>query len=60
MKYLVMLNTVYENGEVAEIISSGFVTSLEDGELWFNMYKPDDGTQVDYTIFSLMEIRKGK
>jgi len=58
MKYLVMLNTIYENGEVAEIISCGFVTSLEEGEFWFCNNKPDDGTQVDYTIYSLMEIRK--
>jgi hypothetical protein len=57
-KYLAMLNTVYENGEVAEIIAAAVVKNPEVGELWFCANKPDDGTQVDYSLYKLINIRR--
>jgi len=56
-QYLAMLNSVYEDGNVAEIIAAQLVDSPEDGEMWFCANKPDDGTQVDYTLYPLTEIR---
>ena len=58
-EYLAMLNTVYEDGEVAEIIAAEFVKDPEEGEFFFCNNKPDDGTQVDYTLYKLINIRKG-
>lgn len=58
-KYLALLNTVYTDGKVAEIIAAGLVENKEEGEFWFNNNKPDDGTQVDYTLWGLLDIRLG-
>ena len=55
-KYLAMLNSVYTDGSVAEIIAASLVENLEEGELWFGAEKPDDGTQVDYTLHKLTDV----
>jgi len=55
-KYLVMLNSIYENGSIAEIIAVNIVDSLEEGELWFCNNKPEDGTEVDYTLHKLSDL----
>lgn len=56
-KYLALLNSVYENGEPAEIIAASLVKTPEDGELFFYNNKPNDRTQVDYTLYKLANIR---
>ena len=55
-QYLAILNAVLVDGGKDDIIAAELVENEHEGELWFGMIKPDDGTQVDYTLWSLVEI----
>jgi len=57
-KYLAMLNTVYTDGSVAEIIAAQLVGNREEGELFCNRSIPEDGADIDYTLFRLIDIGK--
>jgi len=58
MKYLAMLNTVLEGGGCGDVIVAKLVDDLEDGEAFCCENRPDDGTQVDYTLYKLTDILK--
>ena len=58
MKYLAILNAVLKDGSPDDIIAAELVESQEAGELFCCANKPDDGTQVDYTLHKLTDIIK--